>query len=215
MRTSRCSAALDTVPNTYAVTHAKAKVTRWQENVAVVQDCAQKKVDGHAVEPDLRSKKYSCKPGSTSDESRHTMPPHASIVSQPACSRSDASDKMSVTPHIPTFHFSQLTMSDPPVPFLAPSDLGSSPTPFDLSGPLPPPLLPQPAPSTLTRPDRPLFLGIDSGVDRIKACVLDEELRVVWTAKVDIDQELREYGCVPFLSSVFGPQTEHPDRLDP
>jgi hypothetical protein len=33
---------------------------------------------------------------------------------------------------------------------------------------------------------QPLFLGIDSGVDRLKACVLDEELRVVWTAKVDI-----------------------------
>jgi hypothetical protein len=105
--------------------------------------------------------------------------------------------QMSATPHIPTFHFSQLSMSDPPVPFLAPSDLGSSPTPFDLSASPPPPLLPLPSPSTSTRPDQPLFLGIDSGVDRLKACVLDEELRVVWTAKVDIDQELREYGCVP------------------
>lgn len=104
---------------------------------------------------------------------------------------------MSAAGRILTSHFSQLTMSDPPGPFLAPSDLGSSPTPFDLSPSPPPPLLPLPSPSTSTRPDRPLFLGIDSGVDRLKACVLDEELRVVWTAKVDIDQELPQYGCVP------------------
>ncbi|GAA5979891.1 hypothetical protein JCM10908_001454 [Rhodotorula pacifica] len=96
---------------------------------------------------------------------------------------------------IPTFLFSQLTLSEnPPAPFLAPSDLvlnGPSPTPLNL------PSAAQPLASTslaLAHPDRPLYLGIDSGVDRIKACVLDEELRVLWTAKVEIDEELHEYG---------------------
>ncbi|GAA5880700.1 hypothetical protein JCM3774_002799 [Rhodotorula dairenensis] len=95
---------------------------------------------------------------------------------------------MSAAGHIPLFHFSQLSLSHPPAAFLAPSELTPSPTPFDLAAPL------ASLPSAAPQPDRPLFLGIDSAVDRIKACVLDSELRAVWTAKVDIDQELREYG---------------------
>lgn len=96
--------------------------------------------------------------------------------------------RMSAAGRVPLFHFSQLSLSHPPAAFLAPLELTPSPTPFDLATPS------VPFPSAATQPDRPLFLGIDSGVDRIKACVLDGQLRVVWTAKVEIDQELSEYG---------------------
>lgn len=80
----------------------------------------------------------------------------------------------------------------PPEPLLGPSDPALSPTPFD---PLPPPLSP---PRSSVQPadqlDSMLCLGIDAGVDRLKACVLDRELNVVWTEKVEIDLELPEYG---------------------
>lgn len=81
----------------------------------------------------------------------------------------------------------------PPEPLLGPSDPALSPTPFD---PLPPPLSPPGRSVQLAdQPDNMLCLGIDAGVDRLKACVLDRQLNVVWTEKVEIDLELAEHGC--------------------
>ncbi|GAA6010365.1 hypothetical protein JCM10207_005194 [Rhodosporidiobolus poonsookiae] len=40
----------------------------------------------------------------------------------------------------------------------------------------------------------PLFLSIDGGVTKLRACVMSDRLEVVWVEEVDIDDELPEYG---------------------
>ncbi|BGP29117.1 hypothetical protein JCM10296v2_000855 [Rhodotorula toruloides] len=78
--------------------------------------------------------------------------------------------------------FASTSPPHPHAPHLKPSEtLIGSPPP----APLPPPRM------TTTNP---LFLSIDAGVASFRACVLNEKLRVVWTAEVDVDEELQEYG---------------------
>ncbi|GAA6040761.1 hypothetical protein JCM8097_003285 [Rhodosporidiobolus ruineniae] len=82
---------------------------------------------------------------------------------------------------IPTLYFAQLGLSgqgeeeedDPLPPSLS----------LSLDNPSGPPSLP------------PLFLSIDAGVSKLHACVLSERLEVVWTATVEVDDELPEYGA--------------------
>ncbi|BGP13018.1 hypothetical protein JCM10213v2_000937 [Rhodosporidiobolus nylandii] len=40
----------------------------------------------------------------------------------------------------------------------------------------------------------PLFLSIDAGVAKVRACVMSEQLEVVWVEEVKVDEELPEYG---------------------
>ncbi|BGP21911.1 xylulokinase [Rhodotorula toruloides] len=79
--------------------------------------------------------------------------------------------------------FAATSPLNPHAPHLKPLDtaIGSPPP-----APLPPP--------RMAATNNPLCLSIDAGVATYKACVLDEKLRVVWTAAVDIDDELQEYG---------------------
>lgn len=80
--------------------------------------------------------------------------------------------------------FASTSPPNPPAPHLKPSEAAvGSPPP----APLPPPLM------AVTNP---LFLSIDAGVTKYRACVLDEKLRVIWTADVDVDDESPEYRCV-------------------
>ncbi|KPV78672.1 uncharacterized protein RHOBADRAFT_51111 [Rhodotorula graminis WP1] len=73
----------------------------------------------------------------------------------------------------------------PAAPHLSPSAPASSigsPSPAAL----PPPLVPT---------EHPLFLSIDaSSSEVVRACVLDERLRVVWTEEVSLDVDLASYG---------------------
>ncbi|GAA5974008.1 hypothetical protein JCM11641_008210 [Rhodosporidiobolus odoratus] len=61
-------------------------------------------------------------------------------------------------------------------------------------------LNPSPSPSRRAEhgstPDSllPLFLSIDAGVTKVRACILSELLEVVWTEEVRIDEELPEFG---------------------
>lgn len=43
---------------------------------------------------------------------------------------------------------------------------------------------------------QPLFLSIDAGVSKLRACVLGTQLEVVWVEQVVVDSELPEYGFV-------------------
>ncbi|GAA5842289.1 hypothetical protein JCM9279_005334 [Rhodotorula babjevae] len=73
-----------------------------------------------------------------------------------------------------------LSPACPAAPHLSPSAPGSSPAA------LPPPLVPT---------EHPLYLSIDaSSAECVRACVLDEQLRVVWTEEVALDVDLAEYG---------------------
>jgi hypothetical protein len=54
-------------------------------------------------------------------------------------------------------------------------------------------------------PASPLFLSIDSGLKKIRACVLDESLEAIHVEEVDIDLEMAEYGCVVLFSAAGGP----------
>jgi len=79
----------------------------------------------------------------------------------------------------------------PAAPHLSPSAPASSigsPSPAAL----PPPLVPT---------THPLYLSIDASPSEcVRACVLDEQLRVVWTEEVSLDDDLAEYGCVVLTS---------------
>jgi hypothetical protein len=59
---------------------------------------------------------------------------------------------------------------------------------------LPPPLVP--SSSTRTATMEPLFLSVDAGVSKLRACVLSSALQVVWVDQVVLDSELPEFGCV-------------------
>lgn len=107
--------------------------------------------------------------------------------------------RMTSQAHIPTYHYSQMTWTEPPEPLLGPSNLATSPTPFD---PLPPPVAPTIGVATTI--ENPLYLSIDSGVRRVKACVLDKDLKVVWTDQVELDTDLAKYGCAARSWHAFG-----------
>ncbi|GAA6056256.1 hypothetical protein JCM3770_007279 [Rhodotorula araucariae] len=90
---------------------------------------------------------------------------------------------MASSEHSLLAQLSHAALAYPPAPQLQPalSSTARSPSP----APLPPPVL-----ST----KNPLFLSIDATVTKLRACVLDEALRVVWVDDVRIDDNLPEYG---------------------
>lgn len=74
----------------------------------------------------------------------------------------------------------------------------SSPVYRPTPRPPPPPSLVQqkyipeePAPAA---PDGPLFLSIDAAQKKLRACLLDDKLQVMWVEQVEVDTELAEYG---------------------
>ncbi|GAA6000338.1 uncharacterized protein JCM10292_001465 [Rhodotorula paludigena] len=82
---------------------------------------------------------------------------------------------------LPGVKISSLSLSYPPAPALRPlTPHNGSPSPAML----PPPVAPV---------KNPLYLSIDAGVSKLKACVLDDKLRVVWVEHVKIDDELPQY----------------------
>ncbi|GAA5853403.1 hypothetical protein JCM8547_002441 [Rhodosporidiobolus lusitaniae] len=89
------------------------------------------------------------------------------------------------TDELPTFHFtsssSEPSLHRPPLP----PSTGTTP---------PPPRLEQQEYSEKSSTLPPLFLSIDAGVTKIRACVLSEKLEVVWVEEVDLDVEAPEYG---------------------
>ncbi|ORY62847.1 hypothetical protein BCR35DRAFT_188524 [Leucosporidium creatinivorum] len=68
--------------------------------------------------------------------------------------------------------------------------------------PRPPPLVHQfikeeedpPLPPPNDDSKGPLFLSIDAAQNKLRACVLDDRLQVVWVEQVQVDTELAEYG---------------------
>ncbi|GAA5839611.1 hypothetical protein JCM11251_003558 [Rhodosporidiobolus azoricus] len=49
--------------------------------------------------------------------------------------------------------------------------------------------------TSLRQPDLPsLFLSVDAGVGKFRACVLSEGLEVVWVTEVEVSEELPQYG---------------------
>ncbi|GAA5875776.1 hypothetical protein JCM16303_003992 [Sporobolomyces ruberrimus] len=48
-------------------------------------------------------------------------------------------------------------------------------------------------PDSLDSDQGPLYLSVDAGVDKYRACILDEQLKVIWVEQVEIDRELPEY----------------------
>jgi len=55
-----------------------------------------------------------------------------------------------------------------------------------------------------------LFLGIELGVDQLRASIVDESLELVGVECVDFDSELPEYKCAPF----FFLAPDHVDQIE-
>ncbi|GAA5911938.1 hypothetical protein JCM6882_004720 [Rhodosporidiobolus microsporus] len=82
--------------------------------------------------------------------------------------------------HLPTFHFSALD---------------SPPALFDPTSPSLEQQQDAPTAKQQQKPDLPpLFLSIDAGVSKLRACVLSDALEVVWVAEVAVSDELPSYG---------------------